>query len=189
MYALNHLAMSKKFLYIASILLTIIVGSVLFWYYCCDCGGKNCEKETAPSDVSIVPGEQIAEPIAPEPIDWQAIKDQLNDNPPTPLFEPYQTERTLGQEDISKIAQIIDYLESNPDGSLMVIGHTDISGPRSLNMKLSQQRADFVKSYLVRNGVDANKVTALFKGPDEPVADNRTPEGRAKNRRAVVFIK
>ncbi len=176
--------MSKKLLYIVSILLTIIVGTVLFWYYSCDCGGKSRDMETT----------TIAEPIAPVPesppsVDWQAIKGQLNDNPPTPIFEPYQTERTLGREDISKVGKIMDYLENNPDGSLLVIGHTDISGPRALNMKLSQQRANFVKSYLVQNGIDTDKISSSFKGPDEPAHDNGTPEGRAKNRRAVVLIK
>ena len=181
--------MSKKFLYIASILLTIIVGAVLFWYYCCDCGGKNSNKETAASDISIVPDEQIEEPIAPEPIDWLAIKDQLNSNPLTLYYETYKTESVLGQKDDIKLDEIIDYFKNNPDGSIVVSGHADITGPRALNMRLSQERADFVKSYLVRNGIDANKVSSSSKGPDEPAADNGTPEGRAKNRRAVVFIK
>ena len=189
MYALNYLAMSKKFLYLASILLTIVVGTVLFWYYCCDCGGKNSNMETAASDVSIVPDEQIAEPIAPEPIDWLAIKDQLNSNPITVSFETYKTEGVLGQASDTKLVEVIDYLENNPNGSIEVNGHADITGPRALNMKLGQERADFVKSYMVRGGIDANKVTSSSKGPDEPVADNSTPEGRAKNRRAVVIIK
>ncbi len=174
--------MSKKFLYLASILLTIIIGTVLFWYV-----------KTA-ADKSIVPDEQLVEPITPAPeaapaVDWQAIKGQLNDNPPTPIFEPYKTERTLGQGDINKVGKILDYLENNPDGSLLVIGHTDISGPRALNMKLSRERADFVKSYLVQNGIDEGKISSSFKGPDEPAHDNSTAEGRAKNRRAVVLIK
>ena len=174
--------MSKKFLYIASILLTIIVGAVLFWYYCCDC-----------ADNSIVPDEQIAEPIVPltdssTSIDWLAIRDQLNSNPLTVYYETYKTESVLGQEDVIKVDEIIDYLKNNPDGSLLVNGHADITGPRELNMKLSQERADFVKSYLVRNGIDGDKVVSSSKGPDEPAADNGTPEGRAKNRRAVVFI-
>ena len=176
--------MSKQFLYIASILLTIIVGTVLFWYYTCDCGGKSKDVETA----------VVAEPVAPTPeaapaIDWQAIKGQLNDNPPIPIFEPYQTERTLAQGDIDKVGKILEYLENNPDESVLVIGHTDISGSRALNMKLSRERADFVKSYLVQNGIDTNKIISSFKGPDEPAHDNSTPEGRAKNRRAVVLIK
>lgn len=176
--------MSKKFLYVASILLTIIVGTVLFWNFACDCGDKSSDLETA----------SVAEPVSPEPepepaVDWQAIKDQLNDNPPTPVFEAYQTERTLGQADIDKVAKVLDYLENNPDGSLLVVGHTDISGSRDLNMRLSRERADFVKSYLVQNGVDKDKVISSFKGPDEPAHDNNTFEGRAKNRRAVVLIK
>ncbi len=186
--------MSKKFLYIAFILLTIIVGTVLFWYYCCDCGGKSRAMEDSVAVLPIVPDEQVAEPIAPAPdsttsVDWQAIKDQLNDNPLTPLFEPYQTERTLGQEDINKANEIKDYLVNNADGSILVTGHTDISGPRALNMRLSQERADFVKNYLLQNGIDADKISSAYKGPDDPIADNSTLEGRAKNRRAVVLIK
>jgi OOP family OmpA-OmpF porin len=176
--------MSKKFLYIASILLTIFVGTILFWYYTCDCGGKSGEMETSVVVVPITPA-----PEAAPTVDWQAIKGQLNDNPPTPIFEPYQTERTLGQGDINKVGKILDYLENNPDGNLLVIGHTDISGPRALNMKLSRERADFVKSYLVQNGINADKISSSFKGPDEPAHDNSTAEGRAKNRRAVVLIK
>lgn len=176
--------MSKKFLYLASILMTIIVGTVLFWYYYCDCGDKSREMETT---VVIEPIAPV--PDAPPPVDWQAVKDQLNDNPLTPVFEPYQTERTLSQADINKAGEIKDYLENNPDGSLLVIGHTDISGPRELNMRLSRQRAEFVKSYLVQNGIDTDKITSSYKGPDEPAHDNSTFEGRAKNRRAVVLIK
>jgi OOP family OmpA-OmpF porin len=176
--------MSKKFLFLASILLTIIVGTVLFWYYVCDCGDKSWKTETS---TVILPFAPV--PDATPSVDWQAIKNQLNDNPPTPIFEPYQTKRTLGQEDINKVGKIMDYLENNPDGSLLVIGHTDISGPRALNMKLSRERADFVKSYLVQNGIDTDKIVSSYKGPDEPAHDNGTPEGRAKNRRAVVLIK
>ncbi len=186
--------MSKKILYIACILLTIIVGTVLYWYFCCDSGGKSKAMENSVAVLPIVPDEQVAEPVDPAPdsttsFDWQAIKDRLNDNPLTPIFEPYQTERALGQGDMNKANEIKDYLENNSDGSIEVIGHTDISGPRALNMKLSQQRADFVKGYLVQSGIDADKISSSFKGPDEPAEDNSTPEGRAKNRRAVVIIK
>ena len=176
--------MSKKFLYIASILMTIIVGAVLFWYFICQCGPKNRDMETT---TVVIPFDPEPDPIPS--VDWQAVKNQLNNNPLTPIFEPYHTERTLTQADIIKAGEIKDYLENNPDGSLMVIGHTDISGPRELNMKLSRQRAEFVKSYLVQNGITSGKITTSFKGPDEPAHDNSTLEGRAKNRRAVVLIK
>ncbi len=186
--------MSKKFLFVASILLTIIVGGVLFWYFCCDCGGKSRDKETVAADTSIVPDEQIAEPLAPVPdssaaIDWLAVRDQINSNAPTLYFEPYQTESTLNHDGTIKLEEIIDYLENNPEEGLLVTGHADISGPRSLNIELSQKRAVFLEGVLVQHGIEADKITTTFKGPDDPVADNSTIEGRVKNRRAVVIIK
>ncbi len=186
--------MSKKFLFVASILLTIIVGAVLFWYYCCDCGDKSRDKETEAVSTLKLPGEQVAEPLAPLPdssaaIDWQAVRDQINSNPPTLQFEPYQTESAFNQVSSIKLEEMIDYLENNQDGGLLVTGHADISGPQSLNIKLSQERAIFLKSVLVAHGIKEDKITTAFKGTDDPIADNSTPGGRAKNRRAVVIIK
>lgn len=181
--------MSKKILYVASILLTIIVGTVLFWYFVCDCGSKSRKMEDADADTSIVPNEQVAEPIAPASIDWQAVKDQINDNPPTLQFEPYKIESTLSHDGANAFEEIIGYLDNNPDGILLVTGHTDISGPRSLNMKLSKGRAEFLEGLMVQHGVDSDKISTTFKGPDDPVADNNSPEGRAINRRADVIIK
>lgn len=186
--------MSKKFLYVASILLTIIIGTVLFWYFCCGSDGKSKSSETAASDASPVPDQQIAEPIAPVPdsseaVDWGAIREQINDHPPIVQFEAYQTESILQQHNMDMLEKITDYLENNPDEGLLVTGHADISGARALNMTLSEKRAAFFKNHLVQYGIDADKITTSFKGPDEPMADNSTAEGRAKNRRADVIIK
>jgi outer membrane protein OmpA-like peptidoglycan-associated protein len=186
--------MSKKFLYFASILLTIIVGTVLFWYFCCGPGGQSSDKEAAAADTAMAPDQQVTEPITPAPdssamVDWAAIKEQLNDQAPIVRFEAYQTESILQQDNMNQLEQIIDYLENNPDEGLLVTGHADISGARALNMTLSEKRAAFFKNYLVQNGIDADKITTSFKGPDDPIADNNTAEGRAKNRRAVVIIK
>jgi OOP family OmpA-OmpF porin len=64
-----------------------------------------------------------------------------------------------------------------------VIGHTDNAGSRAGNLSLSQARAEAVKAYVVGRGVKAEMVAVSGEGPDRPVADNRTPEGRARNRR------
>ena len=186
--------MSKKFLYVASILLTIIVGTVLFWYFCCNSSGKSANMEAASLDTSIVPDQQAADPITPAPdsaalVNWRTIKAQLNDQAPIVRFEAYQTESILKQDNMNMLDQIIDYLENNPDDGLLVTGHADISGARALNITLSEKRASFFKNHLVQNGIDADKITTSFKGPDVPIADNNTVEGRAKNRRAVVIIK
>ena len=74
-------------------------------------------------------------------------------------------------------------LKEYPELKLEVGGHTDSSGPARVNERLSQQRADAVAAYLVRQGIDADRVTAVGYGEREPAAPNSTRAGRAKNRR------
>jgi OOP family OmpA-OmpF porin len=69
------------------------------------------------------------------------------------------------------------------DKRVEVIGHTDNAGSRAGNLSLSQARAEAVKTYVVGRGVSADMVAVSGEGPDRPVADNRTAEGRARNRR------
>lgn len=69
------------------------------------------------------------------------------------------------------------------DKKVEVIGHTDNAGSRAGNLSLSQARAEAVKAYVVGRGVHPDMVSVSGEGPDRPVADNRTPEGRARNRR------
>lgn len=64
-----------------------------------------------------------------------------------------------------------------------VIGHTDNAGSRAGNLSLSQARAEAVKAYIVGKGIPAETIAVSGEGPDRPVADNRTAEGKARNRR------
>jgi OOP family OmpA-OmpF porin len=64
-----------------------------------------------------------------------------------------------------------------------VIGHTDNAGSRAGNLSLSQARAQAVKDYVASRGIDGDLIAVSGEGPDRPVADNRTAEGRARNRR------
>jgi len=64
-----------------------------------------------------------------------------------------------------------------------VIGHTDNAGSRAGNLSLSQARAEAVKAYVVGKGIAADTIAVSGEGPDRPVADNRTAEGKARNRR------
>jgi OmpA-OmpF porin, OOP family len=69
-----------------------------------------------------------------------------------------------------------------------IAGHTDNTGTSDINKKLSQDRADAVRNYLIKKGIAANRLTAKGYGDTEPIADNTTDEGKAKNRRTEVRI-
>ena len=71
---------------------------------------------------------------------------------------------------------------------IKITGHTDNTGSADYNMKLSLQRAEAVRDYLVSLGVDPNKMEVSGEGVTKPVADNSTPEGRAKNRRVEIEV-
>ena len=71
---------------------------------------------------------------------------------------------------------------------LKVSGHTDNVGSDKLNMKLSKERANAVKKYLVDRGIGADRITALWLGETQPIATNKTREGRQKNRRVEMNI-
>lgn len=68
-------------------------------------------------------------------------------------------------------------------------GHTDSQGNHDKNVLLSQQRADTTKAYLVTKGIAAERLSTIGYGPDKPVADNATPEGRQRNRRIEFSLK
>ena len=73
--------------------------------------------------------------------------------------------------------------------AVQITGFTDSTGTADYNQKLSEQRAATVKDFLVKNGIDPSKITILGKGASDPVADNSTKEGRAKNRRVEIMVK
>ncbi len=87
---------------------------------------------------------------------------------------------------LQKVAEVIT--EYDDDFQVTIEGHTDSRGNATHNKQLSEQRAESVKQYLVGKGVDAGVVKAVGKGEDVPVASNKTPEGRADNRRVEIVI-
>lgn len=95
----------------------------------------------------------------------------------------------IEQRSFSMLNQVAELLLNNPQIRLIRIeGHTDSRGSRSLNTRLSQERADSVKTYLVGRGVATERITTRGFGPDQPIADNATADGRAQNRRVEIHI-
>ena len=75
------------------------------------------------------------------------------------------------------------------NNSIEIVGYTDSTGSRQHNMQLSQRRAQSVTSYLTAQGIDATRLSSRGAGPDQPIADNASAEGRAQNRRVEVNLK
>jgi outer membrane protein OmpA-like peptidoglycan-associated protein len=78
--------------------------------------------------------------------------------------------------------------KGNPDANITVEGHTDSQGQHDYNVLLSQRRAEAVKSQLVAHGVAADRIKTVGVGPDRPIADNTSAEGRANNRRVEIIV-
>ena len=88
-------------------------------------------------------------------------------------------------------AKLDDLISKVKDVNLEVIiavGHTDSVGSDTYNQKLSVRRSEAVKAYLVSKGIEKNRVYTEGKGEKQPVADNKTKEGRAKNRRVEIEV-
>ena len=99
-------------------------------------------------------------------------------------FETGKAELTPESQTI--LNGVAESLVANEEIRVQVSGHTDNTGGRALNQRLSRARAESVRQYLIERGVAADRLTAAGFGPDRPVASNRTAEGRAQNRRVEL---
>jgi outer membrane protein OmpA-like peptidoglycan-associated protein len=111
----------------------------------------------------------------------------LNRDGRVALYINFDTGRsTIKPESNPTIEQIVQLLTSNPGLTIRVEGHTDNVGSPKSNKTLSDDRAKAVVATIVAHGVDAKRLSAVGHGQDRPIADNKTEEGRAKNRRVEL---
>jgi len=89
-------------------------------------------------------------------------------------------------------ARLLDFVQKlktdNKNVYLEIQGHTDSTGPKPLNMKLGEERAETVRRFMNQQGVPLNRISAISYGDEAPVAPNNTKAGRAQNRRVVVIV-
>ncbi len=88
----------------------------------------------------------------------------------------------------SALVKFATSLKETPETDVTISGHTDNTGSRDVNVKLSNDRAQSVSNFLIANGILKERLTTEGKAYDEPLADNSTAEGKAQNRRVEVFI-
>jgi OOP family OmpA-OmpF porin len=94
----------------------------------------------------------------------------------------------LKKEGKAKLDDLVGKVKGINLEVIIAVGHTDSVGTDAYNQKLSVKRADAVKAYLVSKGIEKNRVYTEGKGEKQPVADNKTSAGRAKNRRVEIEV-
>ena len=87
-----------------------------------------------------------------------------------------------------RLARLSGIISSHPGLILQVEGYTDSTGSDEFNQKLSEQRAETTRSFLIEQGLDESTITAKGFGKANPIADNSTAEGRQKNRRVEIIV-
>jgi OOP family OmpA-OmpF porin len=94
----------------------------------------------------------------------------------------------LKPEGRAKLDDLVGKIQGINLEVIIAVGHTDAVGTDNYNQRLSIRRAEAVKAYLVSKGIERNRVYTEGKGEKQPVADNKTAEGRAKNRRVEIEV-
>ncbi|WP_405292253.1 DUF5723 family protein [Algibacter sp. Ld11] len=114
------------------------------------------------------------------------VQATLNAYAKTILFNSGKS--SIKTESNKVLAEIVNILGEYPDAKFSIEGHTDSSGGDTLNQRLSDARANAVKAYLVKNGVDEFRLSAIGFGETRPIATNATSAGRADNRRVEINL-
>jgi OOP family OmpA-OmpF porin len=117
----------------------------------------------------------VAAPVAPVP------------QPPADAFFDFD-KSVLKPEGRAKLDDLVGKIKDINLEVIIAVGHTDSVGSDVYNQRLSVRRSEAVKAYLVSKGVERNRVYTEGKGEKQPVADNKTAEGRAKNRRVEIEV-
>jgi len=132
----------------------------------------------------------VAKQAMKQDVTASAMLDALNREGHVALYINFDTGKSIIKPESKPIIeQIVQMMKSNPGLKISVEGHTDNVGNPKSNKTLSDDRAKAVVSAIVAQGIDAKRLSALGHGQDKPIADNKTEEGRAKNRRVELVKK
>lgn len=157
-----------------------------------DTKGKLTDSWKMSADTLLGPAEYdfaAVDTIVATTDEWSTLKNKINASPLVLHFNTNKSSDNLSSVEKQKVTDIVKYLEHVKDATVLITGHTDNVGNRDANVVLAQKRAEFSKNYLTKNGIDGSRISTESKGPDEPIGENSTAEGKANNRRTVITIK
>jgi OOP family OmpA-OmpF porin len=157
--------------------------------------GCQCDKAVLPKEVCEPP------PPPPPPAPPKAAPPPPPPPPPPAPPKPVTEKVTFAADALfdfdksvikpeakAKLDDLVSKLAGVSLEVIVAVGHTDWIGTEEYNLGLSKRRSDAIKQYLVSKGIEANRIYTEGKGEKQPVADNRTAEGRAKNRRVEIEV-
>ncbi len=156
----------------------------------------------ADCDGALKPVAAVAPPVAPPPAPAAPVAPPAPTPAPAVIAPVPSSEKVtyaadaffdfnkadLKQEAKTKLDDLVSKTKEINLEVIIAVGHTDSIGGDAYNDKLSVKRAESIKTYLTSKGVEANRVYTEGKGKKQPVADNKTAEGRAKNRRVEIEV-
>jgi outer membrane protein OmpA-like peptidoglycan-associated protein len=136
-------------------------------------------------DLTIVEKGEVEQEITAN-----AILKELNETGKAILYINFDSGKsTIKKESMPVVDQIIEMMQQAPEIKISVEGHTDSDGNNDANLKLSEARAKSVVDAIVKGGIDKSRLSSEGYGEEKPIADNSTPEGKAKNRRVELIKK
>ena len=146
------------------------------------CDGAIVPKPAAPAPAAPAPAAAAPAPkAAPAPVAASKVTYAAD------AFFDFD-KAVLKPEGKAKLDDLVSKVKSINLEVIIAVGHTDSVGTDAYNQKLSLKRAEAVKAYLVSKGIEKNRVYTEGKGEKQPVADNKTAAGRAKNRRVEIEV-
>ena len=144
------------------------------------------KKEGHSFDSQVITPEQLTEPIVVKDAEVKAIETGKVCDLRDIYYETNSYQLTANSKIV--LALFIEFLKENPTVKVEIQGHTDNVGNDDANLKLSHQRAKAVYDYVINKGIPADRLRYKGYGESQPIADNNTAVGRAKNRRTVFLI-
>jgi len=177
----------RQLVFFLTVLLVLWTAGASYWYVCkvrCDCKTMDVTTDEIQGDSVIV---QTPEQLLMAAVD-EAKAYLSGSGVQKGFFASSSAEGDMSgvsDEYLKKLKLVFD---NNPSAKIEVTGHADITGSEAFNLVLGLQRAEYVKTFLVNAGINAEQIVTSSAGSSEPAASNSTSEGRAANRRTEIKV-